>query len=50
MTPHDLRRACGLVAHALSTPLNEVLDLPMSEFRDWLKVAQEILAMRPVPA
>lgn len=45
MTPKALRRAAGIVAHALSTPVGQVLDMRMSEFSEWLEVAQEIMAV-----
>lgn len=42
----DLRLAVGLVAHAYSTPLGEVLALPLRELLAWAGDAARLLRER----
>lgn len=39
----DLRRAAGLVAHAFSTPLGEVLAMELRELAAWAGDAADLL-------
>jgi len=43
-SPPDLRRAVGIVAHAFSTSLGDVWEMPLRELAEWADLAQELLA------
>ena len=42
--PSDLRRAVGIVAHAFSTPLGDVWEMPLRDLFEWADLARELLA------